>query len=127
VPSSPFALAFQETLKSPVERRILVTLLQAGHELRYEEVRRAISTEGPVAPQTFRNAVERLSARAAIDRRLEPQGDRHLSYLAPTRRGRLIAEVLAELARAGTIPRSLPDAVQRDLQAVFLGDVSAAT
>jgi hypothetical protein len=118
VPSSPFALAFQETLKSPVERRILVTLLQAGHELRYEEVRRAISTEGPVAPQTFRNAVERLSARAAIDRRLEPQGDR---------RGRLIAEVLAELARAGTIPRSLPDAVQRDLQAVFLGDVSAAT
>lgn len=125
--ASPFALAFQETLKNPVERRIFVALFHAGRELRYEELRRAISAEENVPPQTFKNAVERLSARAAIDRRLEPHGERYLSYLSSTRRGGMIAEVLAELARSGKLPRSPPEPIQRDLGAVFLGEVPAAT
>lgn len=111
-----FREALLEVLRHDADKRILLTLSQAGREMRWEELRRAI---GSPAPQTFKDAMDRLMRTVAVNRRLVEEGDRHQSHLSLTPTGRHIATVLVHVSEH--LPESVPVHVRRDAQAVFRG------
>lgn len=115
-----FGVAFEETLSHDLDRRILIKLLHADREVRYEELRKAV---GEDSKQTFKYAVDRLMQRAVVGRRLEEQGERYQSYFSLTPRGKTIAVILLSLGERGSIPETVPVQVRKAVQGVFLGEV----
>ena len=115
-----FVVAFEETLRNDLDRRILIKLLEADREVRYEELRKAVEEK---SSQTFKYAIDRLMRHAAMNRRLEEQGDRYLTHFSPTPRGKQIALILVNLGQRGSLPPDIPIQVKKDVQRVFLGSV----
>lgn len=113
--------AFEEVMRQDLDRRILLELLRAEREVRYEELRKAV---GETSNQTFKYAIDRLSRHALLARRLVPQGKRHASHLSPTSRGVTIATVLKSLGSDLAVPPDLPAEVLVTIRQVFLGQQS---
>lgn len=86
-----FTLAFEDVLRHRSDRAIILGLHAAGKEIRYEALRRGIGNE---SPQLFRDAIERLSSIALINRRLVPAGSRYRSFLSTSPAGDRVAELL---------------------------------
>lgn len=99
---SAFREALESSLGHPLDRRILLTLHDAERDVRYEELRRAVSTaDRKVSPQAFKLAVNRLSACAALNRRLEPLGEnKYASHLSLTKQGSMVADLLRTFLQA---------------------------
>jgi DNA-binding HxlR family transcriptional regulator len=113
-----FVAAFSSVLAHDLDRRALLCLLRASHELRYEELRRAAREP---SPQLFKYAVDRLITHALVNRRLVPQGKRFQSHFSPSARGLAIARVLEGLVRSGRLPQRLPPEVLADVRLVLEG------
>lgn len=117
-----FREAFESVLGHELDRSLLVELLEADREVRYEELRRRV---GAPHSQTFQRAVDRLTDHALVQRRFQPQGERYESHLSLTSRGMQIAGVLEGLGNTGSLPRDLPEGLRADVQQAFLGDARA--
>lgn len=115
---SRFAIAFEKVLSKDLDRGILVSLHEAGKELRYEELRRVL---GSPHPQTFQDALDRLMRLACVARRLEPVKEYHRAYYRPTSRGYEIASILIRLAQEGGFPEDLKPGHLDDAKRVLLG------
>lgn len=122
--SDRFAKAFGAVLGEELDRRILIQLHEAGREVRYEELRKAV---GEPSSQTFKYAFDRLMRHALLDRRLEERGERYHSHLSPTARGRMIAQILVSLGKRGELPSEIPAEYRDGIQKVFLGAALKAT
>lgn len=117
-----FREAFKSVLGHELDRSLLVELLGAEREVRYEELRRSV---GKPHSQVFQRSVDRLMDHALVQRRLEPQGERYESHLSLTSRGKQVAEVLEGLGNNGSLPRDLPEGLRADVQQAFLGGAPA--
>jgi hypothetical protein len=115
--------AFEEVLKYPVDRKILVFVSRKGGEVRYELLRSGVNEQ---SPQTFARAVDRLTSNALMNRRLEGRGKRFASYLSATPAGEAIAHLLLSLSESGRIPEGLPREIRKAAQETFLGPAIVA-
>lgn len=118
-----FLEAFNEVLAHDLDRAMLLALLDAGREVRYEELRRSV---GSPQSQTFQYALDRLMEHALVNRRMEPWGEeRYKTQLSPTARGVKIARILEGLASEGQIPTQFRDELGEELEVAFRGQASA--
>jgi len=115
-----FGVAFETVLSKPSYRFIVVTLTESGRDLRYEELRKAVSASS----QQFARDIEMLLRHAIIDRKVVERGDRYDSHLSASRRGRMIGEILISLSHEGTLPSSLNVTEKRYVQLAFSGGSS---
>lgn len=115
---SRFAFAFEKVLSKDLDRGILVSLHEAGKELRYEELRRVL---GSPHPQKFQDSLDRLMRLACLARRLEPVKEYHRAYYRPTSRGHEIASIFIQLAQEGGFPTDLKPDHLNDAKRVLLG------
>lgn len=119
--TSRFQEAFDDVLGHALDRAILVTLLRGGREVRYEELRRAVQED---SSQMFSYAVDRLTGRALLKRRLAPHGKGYRSYLALTARGLTLARIFDSLQNRGRLPSDLPEEVRDEARRILGGGVS---
>jgi DNA-binding HxlR family transcriptional regulator len=117
-----FREAFESVLAHDLDRSMLVELLEADREVRYEELRRSV---GKPLSQAYQRALDRLMDHALVQRRLEQRGERYQTHLSLTSRGKQVAEVLEGLGNRGSLPRDLPESLRADIQQAFLGGAQA--
>lgn len=118
-----FLEAFNEALAHDLDRAMLIQLLEAEREVRYEELRKSV---GSPRSQSFQYALERLMDHAMVNRRLEPWGEeRYKTLLSPTARGMKVAGVLQGLATEGEIPAEFQDEFGEELASAFRGRAPA--
>lgn len=125
--TSAFREALSASLEHPLDRRILLTLHDAKREVRYEELRRAVSAdEKRVSPQQFKLAMDRLMACASVNRRLQPLGEtKYASWLSLSRQGERVAQVLdfwLTIMEHPTKKVDFPVTVKRDVASVLRGE-----
>ena len=113
-----FAAAFVSAMEHPLDRRILVTLLDLDREARYLELHRAVDAPHK---QEFAHSVERLMEHALVKRRLVPKGERHESHLSLSDRGAVIARYFAQ----PPLPTGLPPDYQEPMRKVLRGEMVA--
>lgn len=120
---SRFLDAFNEALAHDLDRAMLIQLLEAEREVRYEELRKSV---GSPQSQSFQYALERLMDHAMVNRRLEPWGEeRYKTLLSPTARGMKVARILQGLATEGRIPAEFRDELGEELASAFRGRAPA--
>lgn len=118
-----FLEAFNEVLAHDLDRAMLLGLLNAEREVRYEELRKSV---GSPKSQSFQYALDRLMDHALVNRRMEPWGEeRHKTLLSPTSRGMKIARILDGLASNGQIPTEFRDELGEELEVAFRGRAPA--
>lgn len=118
-----FLEAFNEALAHDLDRAMLIELLEADREVRYEELRRSV---GSPKSQSFQYALDRLMDHAMVNRRLEPWGEqRYKTLLSPTARGTKVARILQGLANEGQIPAEFRDELGEELTLAFRGRAPA--
>lgn len=118
-----FLDAFNEVLAHDLDRAMLLALLEADREVRYEELRKTV---GSPQSQSFQYALDRLMDHALVTRRLEPWGEeRYKSQLSPSARGMKVARILEGLATKGEIPAEFQDELGEELESAFRGRAPA--
>lgn len=110
-----FALALANVMEHTLDRRLLVMLLDAGREIRYLELHRAV---GSPHKQEFAHSVERLTNHALLKRRLVPKGERHESHLSLSARGVVIAGYFAR----PPLPDEFPAEYEESMRKVLRGE-----
>ena len=118
-----FLEAFNEILAHDLDRAMLLTLLDAGREVRYEELRKSV---GSPKSQSFQYALDRLMDHALVNRRMEPWGEeRYKTLLSPSARGMKIARILDGIATEGKIPPEFRRELGEELEVAFRGQAPA--
>lgn len=118
-----FLKAFNEVLAHDLDRAMLIAMLQAEREVRYEELRKSV--DAPPS-QSFQYALDRLMDHALVNRRLEPWGEeRYKTLLSPTARGMKVARTLEGLASDCAVPKDILDELGEELEVAFRGRATA--